>query len=146
MKPVQYAPAQVVTRLDRMMNEFFNREIGAFLGSDNFTAQPLVNMLETPEAYLLELAAPGLEKTDFNIQVEGQSLLISANKVREVEEQQDGKILRKEFNYATFSRRFRLPNGVQIENITAGYENGVLKVSIPKSSEALQKQRLIEIG
>lgn len=145
MKSGQYYPARVESHLDRMLDGLFNREIGSFVGSDNFASQPLVNVLETAEGYTIEIAAPGLEKQDFDIQAEGQFLTVSAKQKQEEEERQDGKILRREFNFATFSRRFRLSSGVITEKITARYEHGILKIDLPKTEAELKLQRSIEV-
>lgn len=145
MKPIKYYPPQVENPLAGFVNEFFNREIGSFLGGDSFVSQPMVNILETASGYIIELAAPGLEKKDFNLQIDGRTLLLSANKEGVLEEGASGKILRKEFNFATFSRRFRLPNGTVAENIEAVYAHGVLTINIPKAVEALKKEQTVEI-
>jgi len=145
MKPVKYHSTQVENPFAGLVNEFFNREIGSFLGGDSLVSQPLVNILETESGYVIEIAAPGLEKKDFNLQVEGKTLLLSAQKETAQEEGKAGKILRKEFNFATFSRRFRLPNGTVTQSIEAVYERGVLSISIPKAAEELNKEQIIEI-
>ena len=145
MKPVQYQSSRFENRFDRVLDEIFNREIGSFFGSDGFVSEPLVNVTEHAEEYCIEIAAPGLAKQDFNIQAEGHFLTVSAQSKQEKEDHQEGKILRKEFNFATFSRRFRLSDGVLTEKITAAYENGVLKIHIPKSEPELQKHRSVAI-
>ena len=86
-----------------------------------------------------------MEKQDFEVKVEGEFLVISSEKEQRAEQETDGKYLRKEFNYATFSRSFRLPESVQAEKIKASYENGVLKLTLPKSEMEVQKYRTIEI-
>jgi len=145
MKPVQYQSSRFENRFDRVLDEVFNREIGSFFGSDGFASEPLVNITEHAGAYCIEIAAPGLVKQDFNIQAEGHFLTVSAQRKQEKEDQQEGKILRKEFNFATFSRRFRLPNGTVAENIEAVYAHGVLTTNIPKSEPELQKHRSVAI-
>lgn len=145
MKSVQYYPAQIENHFNRMVERIFDGEIGSFFGSDNFISQPLVNILETSEGYSIEIAAPGLAKEDFGIQAEGSFLTVSARQKQEGEPQQEGKILRKEFNFATFSRRFRLTDGINLERITARYENGVLKIDLLKSEAELKQIRSVEI-
>lgn len=145
MKLAKYQPTDAVNRFDQMIDEFFNRNLGSFFGSDYFLSQPSVNILEKETEYLIEVAAPGLEKQDFGVKVEGQNLVISAQKEQQNEEKADGKFLRKEFNYATFSRSFRLPESVEADKIKASCEHGVLKVSVPKSQVEIQKYRTIEI-
>lgn len=98
---------------------------------------PSVNVVEKENQFELSLAAPGLKKEDFKIQVDGQMLTISAEKEEEKEEK-DEKYTRKEFNYSSFSRSFSLPQGAEVQKIEASYTDGLLKVLIPKS-EAVKK-------
>ncbi len=100
---------------------------------------PSVNVSETPKEFLLELAAPGLERKDFNVEVENHSLIISAEK-KEEKKEIEGDFTRKEYSYDSFSRTFALPENVKEGNIDAKYENGILKVSIPKMKETPVKQ------
>lgn len=99
--------------------------------SKNFTV-PAVNIKETESEYQLEVAAPGLNKEDFNIEVKEGILKLSASKNVESEEKTE-KYTRKEFGFQKFERSFALPkNAIEIENIKANYEQGVLKVTLPK--------------
>ena len=99
---------------------------------------PKANITETPKEYKLELAAPGLERKDFNIEVENHMLTISAEKEEEKNEK-DGEYSRREYSFNSFSRSFTLPENVKEGDIDAKYENGVLKVSIPKAKETPAK-------
>ncbi len=94
---------------------------------------PSVNIKETPKEYLLELAAPGLERKDFNIEIKNGMLCISSEKEEEKKEE-DG-YYRREYSYNSFSRSFTLPENVKEEKIDARYENGILRVSLPKTKE-----------
>lgn len=97
----------------------------------NFT-MPAVNIKEIENEYQLEVAAPGLQKEDFNIEVKEGILKLSVSKNTESEEKTE-KYTRKEFGFQKFERNFALPkNTVQVESIQASYENGVLKVALPK--------------
>ena len=109
---------------------------------------PAVNIKETPESFLVEVAAPGLEKKDFKIELDGSALTISSQKQNETEEREGETYSRKEFNYQSFYRTFHLPKEVvNADKIQAKYENGVLQLLIPKQEKAKQKQpRLIEIS
>ena len=92
---------------------------------------PPVNITQKPNGYLLELAAPGLEKTDFNLKLNNNLLTISAeNKTRGAEE--NCKLIRNEFTQRSFKRSFTLDEKIDAENITAKYENGILKLELPK--------------
>jgi HSP20 family protein len=93
---------------------------------------PSVNVKETDTAYELEMAAPGLSKEDFKINVEGQTLTISSEKETK-EEEKEKTYTRKEFSYVSFKRSFNLPeHTVETGKITAKYTDGVLQLHIPK--------------
>jgi HSP20 family protein len=96
---------------------------------------PAVNIVENKEDYMVSLAVPGMKKDDFNIDVEGNMLTISSEKEESKEEKED-KYTRKEYNYSSFSRSFTLPDEVNKEKIEAKYEDGVLKLMLPKKEEA----------
>ena len=76
-----------------------------------------------------------MKKDDFNIDVEGNLLTISAEK-EERREDKDERHTRQEFNYTSFSRVFTMPDGVMRDKIDASYENGLLKLMLPKTDEA----------
>lgn len=118
-------------------------------GMQNFnTNVPAVNIKETDTSFGIELAAPGKNKEDFNIEIDHNVLTISSEEKTEKEEKfNEEKYTRKEFSYASFRRAFTLPDTVNTDSINATYENGVLHVALPKREEALPKpKRLIEIG
>ena len=96
---------------------------------------PAVNITEQKDDYLVSLAVPGLKKDDFKIDVEGNMLTISSEK-EETKEEKDKKFTRKEYNYSSFSRSFSLPEEINKEKIEASYEDGVLKISLPRKEEA----------
>ena len=96
---------------------------------------PAVNVTENDNAYLVSLAAPGLKKDDFNIDLEGNILTISCEK-EENKEEKEAKFTRKEYSYSSFSRSFTLPQEVLQDKIDAAYEEGVLKLTLPKKEEA----------
>lgn len=109
---------------------------------------PAINIKETETRFELELAAPGLKKDQFHIEVEQNLLTIASERKEENEEKNsEGTYSRREFSYSSFKRSFTLPETVDSERIEAQYENGVLHVAIPKKEEALPKpKRLIEIA
>ena len=96
---------------------------------------PAVNITEQKDNYLVSLAAPGLKKDDFKIDVDGNMLTISSEK-EETKEEKDKKFTRKEYNYSSFSRSFSLPEEINKEKIEAYYEDGVLKITLPRKEEA----------
>ena len=107
--------------------------------SNTETTLPSVNIKESTDEFEVELAAPGLEKKDFNIELNNDMLTISSEKKIENEIKEGQQFARREFSYQSFSRSFTLPNTVDNEKIRARYENGILRVSIPKKDEAKPK-------
>lgn len=95
---------------------------------------PAVNILEDKDQYEVSLAAPGLKKSNFNIGIEGNILTISSVKEEKMEEKKDA-YTRKEYNYTSFRRSFTLPEDVMQDKIEATYEDGVLKLALPKKEE-----------
>src|SRR6185503_2467079 len=96
---------------------------------------PAVNITEHPDEFRLSLAAPGMKKEDFKIDVDGNILTISSEK-EENKEDKNKKFTRKEYSYSSFSRSFSLPEEIKQEKINAKYEDGVLKISLPRKEES----------
>ncbi|MBL7747977.1 MAG: Hsp20/alpha crystallin family protein [Chitinophagaceae bacterium] len=96
---------------------------------------PAVNITEHKDQYEVALAVPGMKKDDFKIDVEGNMLTISSEK-EETKEEKEKKFTRKEYNYSSFSRTFTLPEEINKEKIEAMYEDGVLKIALPRKEEA----------
>jgi HSP20 family protein len=122
---------------DGMMKDLFNDLPSAFGKTmrEDLLQFPPVNIIEKPNAYQLELAAPGFEKSDFNVKLEGEILTISTEKKEDKTESTD-KMVRREFSYRSFRRSFTLDEKIDAENILAKYENGVLKLELPKKEIA----------
>ncbi|NJM27005.1 MAG: Hsp20/alpha crystallin family protein [Bacteroidia bacterium] len=97
---------------------------------------PTANFTEAPKEYRIELAAPGLNRKDFDIEVDNHTLTIKAEKEEEQHEK-EGEYTRREYSFSSFSRSFSLPENVKESDIDAKYENGVLKVTIPKVKETV---------
>lgn len=126
-----------------LFNEFFNREFLNW-GESNFsntgTTIPAVNIKERADDFEVEMAAPGMKKDDFRVELDGNLLTISSESSLQEEEKLDEKFTRREFSYQSFQRSFTLPRDVvDAENINARYENGVLRLMIPKKEEARPK-------
>lgn len=134
-----------------LFDDFLNRDIfnwGLTNFSNTNTTIPAVNIKETPDNYEVEVAAPGMTKKDFRVQLEGNTLTISSEKTTQKEQSEDVRYTSREFSYQSFSRTFTLQKDVMdTERIQARYEDGVLHLLIPKMEHAKQKQpRLIEIS
>jgi len=93
-----------------------------------------VNIKETGDAYILDVVAPGMEKSDFKVNIEKNLLTISAEKKSEVKNENE-KMIKKEFSYRSFSRSFKLDEGIDASNINAKYDQGILNISLPKKEE-----------
>ena len=129
-----------------LMDDVFNRSISDLVGSDFSVTTPSVNITENNDTFTLELAAPGLDKKDFNIFVDKDQLVISASKEVQNADKEEGKWTRKEFNYTTFKRTFHLTDAVDAENINAEYNKGILTLVLPKREEIKAKApKTIEI-
>jgi HSP20 family protein len=112
-------------------NEWFGN--GGFWSKE--ITVPAVNISEDKDKYLVTMAAPGFNKADFNIELEGNMLTISSEK-QETKNEKDARFTRKEYSYSSFSRSFSLPEEVNQAKIDAAYEDGVLKLNLPKKEEA----------
>jgi HSP20 family protein len=122
------------------IEEFFNRELPSVF-AQNFNTGitlPRVNITETADDFLVEMAVPGLQKSDFQIDIEKQVLCISSS--LEVSEEQEGEnYSRREFGYGSFKRSFTLPETVDDSKIKANYKGGILSIHLPKKEEARKK-------
>ncbi len=131
---------------DGFVNEIFN-EFPATFGKtfrEDVLSFPPVNIIENTDTYQLEVAVPGLEKTDFNIKLEGSVLTISAEK-KEDSRSSVEKVIRKEFSQKAFKRSFTLDEKIEGNAIEAKYENGILKLTLPKKEVAKISSKEITI-
>ncbi len=134
--------------LPNVVDGFFGKDMLSNFFDDYQTGIciPAVNIIEGKDNFRIEVAAPGLDKNDFSIDVKNNVLFISSEK-REENEVKDEKIMRREFSYSSFNRSFSLPNTVDSDKITATHKDGVLNILIPKKEEAKEKPaRQIKIG
>ena len=95
---------------------------------------PTANIKETSKEFELELAAPGLDRKDFSIEINNHTLMVSAEKELQKEEEDEG-YSKREYSFNSFSRSFSLPQNIKEDKVEAKYEKGVLKISIPKEKE-----------
>ena len=146
MNMIKFSPAR------RMFdNSFFDNfptvfdDLLAGKSISGFT--PSVNVSETDKNWHIEVAAPGLKKEDFKINLEKDMLTISAEMKTE-EKKEEKNYSRREFTYGSFTRSFRVrENSVDTENIAARYDNGILQIDLPKkSAEAAKNTREIRIA
>ncbi|MFW5851969.1 MAG: Hsp20/alpha crystallin family protein [Bacteroidota bacterium] len=109
-------------------------------------SSPAVNIIDNENEFVIDVAAPGYEKGDFNVNVDNDVLTISVEKESE-QENNESNFARREFSYSSFERRFNLPRElVDVDKVEAKYENGILHVQVPKREELKPKPaRAIEI-
>jgi HSP20 family protein len=106
---------------------------------------PAVNVEETEKEYLIDVAAPGLDKKDFHVSVDENILTISSSRKKSSEEKRED-YLRREFNYNSFSRSFTLPENTDANKIKASHKNGVLNISVPKEEVEIKKAIEVRIN
>lgn len=141
----------VSTAWPMLLDNLFNRD--AFKeGNLNFydasTSTPAVNIKENPDSYALEMAAPGMAKTDFKVELDNDVLTITAEKSTETSDGDEGVYSRKEFSYQSLRRSFTFPQDiVDKERIEAKYKDGILHITIPKRENFIRSGiRQIEIS
>lgn len=132
--------------LPRTFDTVFNDLFSGLAGGVNEALNTVpVNVHETKDAYHLEVSAPGLNKEDFAVNLDNGLLTVSYEKKEEAKSADDFKTLRREFSFRSFKRNFTLNDDVNAENIQAKYENGILKVYLPKTEPAQSGNRQINI-
>jgi len=137
MSLVRFSP-----QLPNLFDRFFEHDLFDW-SHRNFsktnTTLPAVNIKEDDDGFEVEMSAPGFDKEDFKIELNNNVLTISSEKKVEDETKEGQQFTRREFSYQSFSRSFNLPETVESEKIEAKYENGILKLGIPKKEEAKPK-------
>lgn len=132
------------------MDDFFNKDFFDW-SEKNFSAMgntlPSVNLKETPTGFDIEMAAPGLQKDDFKIELHNNVLSISSERKDEkTEKDKEGNYTRREFNYQSFRRSFTVPDSVAEDKVDASYKDGILHISLAKkANEAQQGARQIAV-
>jgi len=126
-----------------LIDNFLSRDLFDW-GTSNFsttnTTLPAVNIHESDESYEIEVAAPGMSKEDFQVQLEHNMLTISSEKKDERKEKKKGQYTRREFSYQSFQRSFTVPEmEVEGDKISAKYCDGVLCITLPKREEVKPK-------
>ncbi len=129
--------------MDNLMetSNFLNSNIFDWDGGQrDMPLMPDANIVENEKDFRIELAAPGLEKKDFKIEVSNGILSVSAEKEKEEKEEKEN-YRRREFSYNSFSRSFALPDNSLPDKIDAKYENGILRLSLPKKEVTVSKPK-----
>ncbi|OKL40913.1 Hsp20/alpha crystallin family protein [Pontibacter flavimaris] len=129
------------------VDRFFENDMWGMpsrMGQQMMANVPATNIRENEKDFSIEVAAPGMRKEDFNIDVNEGMLTISSEREEEKNDEQEN-YTRREYNYSSFSRSFRLPESVREDDIKASYKDGVLHVSVPKGKDKEKPTRKIKI-
>ena len=121
--------------LDTFLHEVLNSSLADVAKNDFSNSRPAANIIQTPDALILEMAIPGMTKQDIDLKIEKDLLIVSANK----ESADQRRFVTKQFDYNKFSRTFRLPKTIDQNNIEAAFKNGILTITLNKKEEAKDK-------
>lgn len=146
MSIVRFKSNPVVPTFDRLFRNIFNDDFdGFFVKPLNNNFSPAVNVVEGKENFRLEFAVPGFAKNDFNVKLDNNLLTVSAEKKNEASKEDENYTMR-EFSHASFSRTFTMPETVDASKIAAEYNDGILKLVLPKKEEVKQKSLEIKVS
>jgi HSP20 family protein len=140
-------PKSIFTDFFSDVDRFFENDLfrmPAQIGRQFMRNIPATNIRESEQEYMIEVAAPGMAKDDFEINVDEGMLTISSQKEEDTTREEEN-FTRREYNYSSFSRSFRLPDAVNADDIKARYEEGVLKISVPKREETTDNRKRVNI-
>lgn len=126
-----------------LFRDFFDAD--TFFNAPGNGSMPAANIAETDKAYSIDLAVPGFKKEDFKVKVDKNIITISAETKSESSEEKK-EYTRREYNYSSFSRSFRLPDNVKDDAISATYDNGILKLVLPKSNVQVTATKEIQVS
>lgn len=142
MSLVKFSQGETFGQFPSLLDELFGSR---FLEKVNAKASfPAVNVKESDDRFEVFLAAPGLKKDDFSISLENDVLTISTQKSQEKVDEKE-HYTRKEYSFSSFSRSFNLPENADVNGIKAKYEDGELKLEIPKKTEVKHAVKQISI-
>lgn len=142
VKSNEYAPSYV-----NYLNRLFGKDFwGNAWDNREVMTMPSANIAEDETHFFIELAAPGYQKEDFRVQLTEKDVLSISAETKTEETKEERHFTSCEHRYATFERNFNLPENVDLEHIEAKYENGLLKVTLPKKEDQVPACRQIAIG
>jgi HSP20 family protein len=144
MTHLKFNNRPVVKSYDSFFSDLFNLPT-TWGNSSDYAAAPAANVSETPQAYYLELNVPGRNKEDFKVNVEKDLLTISYEK-KDEQKVEGVNSIRREFSFNSFKRSFTLDERIDVTNIQAKYENGILKVELPKKEQVKEEPKSITIN
>jgi HSP20 family protein len=135
--------ATLQDRMNRLFRESYNEGRDESLTTTSFA--PAVDVYEDEHKVTLKIEVPGIEEKDIDVRVENNTLTVHGERKIEKEEKEEN-YRRVERQYGSFTRTFTLPQTVDTENVSANYDKGVLKISLPKKAEAKPKQIKVNVG
>lgn len=137
-------PTRTNSWLPEIFNDFINTE---FMPKTNATA-PAINVKETKDEYIVELAAPGMKKEDFDININqnGDLNIKMENRHETKEEEKKTHYLRREFSYTNYQQNYSLPEDVVKDKISARVQDGILTVTLPKQEKEAKVSKSIEVS
>lgn len=127
--------------------ENFFAETDDFLKNWNLdmnVMMPAINVKEDKDAFIIDVAAPGMKREDFKVEVDRGVMMISAT-TEEKKEEKTEDYRRQEFNYRDFRRSFWLPENIMADKIEAHYDNGILQLKLPKMVNVPEKGKTIKV-
>ena len=131
MSTLATTTSRIFPAFTSLWEDLMNKDLLEWDGDLGLT-NPSVNVKETDKDFNIELAAPGMKKEDFKIELKNNVLTISSEQKEEHEEKSEGKYLRREFSYKAFQRSFALPENSEKDSIKATYTDGILKINLAK--------------
>jgi HSP20 family protein len=144
MTQLKFINRPVAKSFDNFFNDFFTPSVWSNPSGD-VASIPAANVYETPTAYSLEISAPGRNKEQFNINLDKDLLTVSYEQKEETATEEKNAV-RREFYFNSFKRSFSLDDKIDAGNIQAKYENGILKIELPKKPELQQQPKQIAIS
>lgn len=143
-QPATMDPFRDMMRLQQQIDQLFGNTMNPYSGFPDLNTawnpqqvQPAMNLTEKPDAYVVSMAIPGVNKSDINVQVKNQVLTVSAEqKTSTKKENKNDKILVQERTASAFSRQVVLPKSVNADQVTADYKNGILTITLPKTNKS----------
>ena len=142
MSLIKWNKKDVFPSFSSLMDDFFTDDFNTRLATTSFF--PQANVEETSNEFMIDLAIPGQEKENINVEVDHGMLTISSESEKS-EEESDKNFTRKEYNYSSFKRSFTLPENVDFEKIEANYEKGILHLVIPKLELVVSDAKKIKV-
>jgi HSP20 family protein len=126
----KFGRGPIIGDFDSMIDAFFNEPLRR-TATNNLSTVPAANVVSTNEGYTIQLAVPGYSRDDFSIACSNGALTVSMSSDDNSEGNWDGKLVRQEYSYSSFTRSWSLPDGASPTNITARYNSGILSVYVP---------------